>query len=307
MTYNDAIYYGNLIIKLTIFQVIFSILKIIIIGIRENIVGTISDLGGGIGVHLAIMCTILLWYMHGRELKGKDWFYSLSFLIIPLASNKRAIWFMYPFILIFILFDKISHSNIKRTFYIILLIPIVLFFGFRLNPTLNPENTIWGSFDLNYGINYALSYSGVSEEKLMSPYAQGRWGASSAIVKITFQNPFSRESLLGFGRSRSGNINTDLFDPKDYGLMPGTMISGIGIMFIQMGWPATILIILLFILMIYNISDKRIRNFFIIYILWDIILYSGSLITTIFHSILLIIFIYIFPKYYQSLYNQKGL
>jgi hypothetical protein len=65
MTYNDAIYYGNLIIKLTIFQVIFSILKIIIIGIRENIVGTISDLGGGIGVHLAIMCTILLWYMHG--------------------------------------------------------------------------------------------------------------------------------------------------------------------------------------------------------------------------------------------------
>ena len=57
-----------------------------------------------------------------------------------------------------------------------------------------------------------------------------------AILNNTFHNPLAKESLLGFGRSRSGKINTDIFDPQDYGIMPGTMISSIGIMIVQMGW-----------------------------------------------------------------------
>ena len=299
MSSEDTAYYGNLIVKLILFQVAFSILKLIIIGFRENITGTISDTGGGIGIGYAIMGTILYWAMNDKNIKGKDWLYILSFLIIPIASNKRAIWFIYPLIILLMMLDKITRLSLQRIAYIIILIPCLIYFGFRLNPSLNPETKLWGSFDFNYGINYALSYSGVSEEKLMSPYAQGRWGASSAIVKTTFQNPFSRESLLGFGRSRRGEINTDIFNPTDYGLMPGTMISSLGKMIVQMGWPATLLLILLFINMIYTIPDKRIANIITIYILWDTIFYSGSMINAPVQSILLVLVIMVIRQIYS--------
>ncbi len=299
MLSEDANYYGKLVIKLILFQVAFSILKLIIIGFRENITGTISDTGGGIGIGYAVMGTILYWAMNGKVIKGKDWLYILSFLIIPIASNKRAIWFIYPIIIFLLMLDKITRLSPKRIAYIIILIPCLIYFGFRLNPSLNPESKLWGSFDFNYGVNYALSYSGVSEEKLESPYAQGRWGASSAVVKTTFQNPFSHNSLLGYGYSRRGDINTDIFNPIDYGLMPGTMISSIGAMIVQMGWPATLLLILLFINMIYTIPDKKIANIITIYILWDTIFYSGSMINAPVQSILLVLVIMVIRQIYS--------
>jgi len=292
MSSEDAFYYGNLILKLILFQVAFSILKIAIIGFRENITGTIANAGGGIGIGYAIMGTILYWTMNNKDLQGKDWIYVLSFLVIPIASNKRAIWFIYPIIILLIMYEKITHLSAKRVAYIIILVPFLIYFGFRLNPSLNPEKKLWGSFDFNYAINYALSYSGVSEEKLESPYAQGRWGASTAIIKTTLQNPFSRESLLGYGRSRGGYISEE-FNPVDYGLMPGTMISAIGFMILKMGWLATLLLILLFISMIYTIPDKKIANIIAFYVLWDFIFYSGSMIDAPVQSILLVLVIMI--------------
>ena len=303
----DAFYYGNLILKLILFQVAFSILKIAIIGFRENITGTISNTGGEIGIGYAIMGTILYWAMNNKELKGKDWIYVLSFLMIPIASNKRAIWFIYPIIILLIMYEKITHLSAKRVAYIIILVPFLIYFGFRLNPSLNPERKLWGSFDFNYAINYALSYSGVSEEKLESPYAQGRWGSSAVIVKTTLQNPFSCESILGYGRSRTGYLSEE-FNPVDYGLMPGTIISSIGVMIIQMGWLATLLLILLFINMIYTIPDKKIANIIAFYVLWDVIFYSGSIINVPFNSILLVLVIMIirFLKPYNNLlYNDN--
>lgn len=302
MSSEDAFYYGNLILKLILFQVAFSILKIAIIGFRENITGTISDTGGGIGIGYAIMGTILYWAMNNKELKGKDWIYVLSFLMIPIASNKRAIWFIYPIIIILIMYEKITRLSARRVAYIIILVPFLIYFGFRLNPSLNPERKLWGSFDFNYAINYALSYSGVSEEQLESTYAQGRWGASTAIIKTTLQNPFSRESILGYGRSRTGYLSEE-FNPLDYGLLKTTSMSAIGFMILQMGWPATLLLILLFINMIYTIPDKKIANIIAFYVLWDVIFYDGSMISAPFQSILLVLTIMII-RYLKS-YNNN--
>ena len=293
MHHNEATYYGKLILKLIMFQVIFSVVKIAVMGIRENIIGSISDLGGGIGIGYAIMGAILYWYMKGKDIKGKDWWFVLSYLMIPIASTKRAIWFIYPIIIIFLMLDKITRLSLRRISYIIIIIPFLIYFGFRLNPSLNPEKKLWGSFDPQYAVDYARSYSGVSEEKLQSSYSEGRWGASMAILNNTFHNPLAKESLLGFGRSRSGKINTDIFDPQDYGIMPGTMISSIGIMIVQMGWPATLLLIILFINIIYTIPDRKTANIIAFYVLWDLIFYSGSMINSPVQSILLIFIIQI--------------
>ena len=308
MSSEDAFYYGNLILKLILFQVAFSILKIAIIGFRENITGTISNLGGGIGIGYAIMGTILYWAMNNKDLQGKDWIYVLSFLIIPIASNKRAIWFIFPIIILLIMYEKIIRLSARRVAYIIILVPFLIYFGFRLNPSLNPERKLWGSFNFNYAINYALSYSGVSEEQLEDPYAQGRWGSSALIVKTTLQNPFSRESILGYGRSRTGYLSEE-FNPVDYGLIPGTMISKIGVMIIQMGWLATLLIILIFINMIYTIPDKKIANIIAFYVLWDVIFYDGSMINVTFQSILLVLVIMIirYLKPYNKMNNYHNI
>ena len=300
LNYNEASYYGKLVLKLIMFQAIFSIVKLIVIGMRENIIGSISDTGGGIGIGYAIMGTILYWAMNNKELKGKDWIYVLSFLMIPIASNKRAIWFIYPIIILLIMYNKITRLSARRVAYIIILLPFLIYFGFRLNPTLNPERKLWGSFDINYGLNYALSYSGVSEEQLESTYAQGRWGASWAILKNTVMDPLDIESFFGFGRSRGGYINIDTFDPQDYGLLPDTMISSIGIMIVQMGWSSTLILILLFLNMIYTIPDKRTANIIAFYVLWDLIFYSGSMINATVQSLLLVLVIIIISSLHTN-------
>ena len=300
LNYDEASYYGKLVLKLIMFQAIFSIVKLIVIGMRENIIGSISDTGGGIGIGYAIMGTILYWAMNNKELKGKDWIYVLSFLMIPIASNKRAIWFIYPIIILLIMYNKITRLSARRVAYIIILLPFLIYFGFRLNPTLNPERKLWGSFDINYGLNYALSYSGVSEEQLESTYAQGRWGASWAILKNTVMDPLDIESFFGFGRSRGGYINIDTFDPQDYGLLPDTMISSIGIMIVQMGWSSTLILILLFLNMIYTIPDKRTANIIAFYVLWDLIFYSGSMINATVQSLLLVLVIIIISSLHTN-------
>ena len=300
LNYDEASYYGKLVLKLIMFQAIFSIVKLIVIGMRENIIGSISDTGGGIGIGYAIMGTILYWAMNNKELKGKDWIYVLSFLMIPIASNKRAIWFIYPIIILLIMYNKITRLSARRIAYIIILLPFLIYFGFRLNPTLNPERKLWGSFDINYGLNYALSYSGVSEEQLESTYAQGRWGASWAILKNTVMDPLDIESFFGFGRSRGGYINIDTFDPQDYGLLPDTMISSIGIMIVQMGWSSTLILILLFLNMIYTIPDKRTANIIAFYVLWDLIFYSGSMINATVQSLLLVLVIIIISSLHTN-------
>ncbi|MDD3563781.1 MAG: hypothetical protein PHR32_08925 [Candidatus Cloacimonetes bacterium] len=300
----DNKYYSHLIIKLLWFQIVFSVLKLLVFGLRENIIGSLSNTGGGIGIGYAIMGTIMYWVMRGERFKGKDWLFVILLLIIPVASNKRAIWLIYPLIIALLMLNRISRQTSRKISTVIILIPIIIYVGFRLNPTLNPEKKLWGSFDMEYALDYALSYSGASEEKLSEEYAQGRLGASSAILANTIRDPLNREFLLGFGKSRGGGVS-DEFRPEDYGLMVGTMISSIGAMIIQMGWLATLLIISVFLRLIYTIPDRKIARIVALYVLWDIIFYSGSMINAPIQSVLLILSIYVI-KYHSQKHSEYG-
>ncbi|MDD2230055.1 MAG: hypothetical protein PHT37_06520 [Candidatus Cloacimonetes bacterium] len=295
---NESQYYSHLIIKLLWFQIAFSVVKLLVLGFRENITGSLSNAGGGIGIGYAIIGTIVYWTMRGENLKGKDWWFALLLLLMPIASNKRAIWLLYPIILALLMLNRINKQTLKKIATVILLIPIIIYVGFRFNPSLNPERKLWGSFNMDYAVNYILSYSGASQEKLSGEYAQGRLGAASTIITNTIRDPFSHESLFGYGRTRKGKISDD-FEPEDYGLMPGTLISRIGTMIIQMGWMATLLIISVFLRLIYTIPDRKIARIVSFYVLLDIILYSGSMIDTPTQSVLLVLSIYVI-KYYSE-------
>lgn len=286
---DQALYYSQLIIKLMFFQALFSLVKIITIGLRENIIGSISNTGGGVGIVFAILSLILVWQIKGKKIAGKDWFYVLLFLSMPLASNKRAIWFIYPIVIAMLVIDKIDKRIFRKLTYLALITPIMLYVGVRLNPSLNVEKKIWGTFDINYVIDYSLSYSGVSEDKREEDLSQGRWGTISTIIRNIIDEPFSLSSILGFERDRSGALAD--FGSEDYGIMYGTMISGLGIMLLKYGWIATILLIYMYILMIKEIKDKKVQRVLTFVILWDLVLYSGSFINGSFEPILLVIII----------------
>lgn len=288
-----AEYYGNLIIKLLWFQIIFSIAKLVIIGFRENIIGSVSDTGGNVGVTLAICGVIIYWLLNNKEFRGRDWWFVFGLLIIPIASNKRAIWLLYPIILTFLITHFITRKTLRKLSYAVLLLPVVLYIGFRLNPTLNPQKKLWGSFDPQFAVNYILSYSGVSSEKQEADLAQGRWGSALAVISSVTARPLEIQNLLGFPKSRSGRLRYDAFDMEDYGIAYGSITSGIVMMLLQNGWPATLFLLLVYVNMIFTIPDKRTRNVLLFFMLWDTFMYSGTVLNTTMHSMMLVLTVFV--------------
>ena len=286
-------YFSNLIIKLLWFQIAFSVVKIVLIGLRENITGSIADTGGGIGVGYATIGLVLYWVTKNKKIAGRDWWFVLMVLLIPIASNKRAIWFVYPILLALIMLGATNRMRIRNIALVLIALPLLVYFGFRLNPTLNPDRKLWGRFDPEYTINYALSYSGVSEDKRNAELAQGRWGAATAIVSYVVSNPFYSENLIGNSHNRRGKADTESFWAEDYGMEEKTGISSIGKMLIAMGWPATLLIVIAFVSMTFVIKDNRVRNIILFILLWDLLFYSGSFINSTFQSILYVLVIHI--------------
>ncbi|NMD13545.1 MAG: hypothetical protein GYA77_08365, partial [Candidatus Cloacimonetes bacterium] len=147
LTIGQMNYYANLIIKLLWFQIVFSLVKLFIIGFRENIIGSAANTGGGIGITMAVCGVIIYWLMKNKEFKGSDWWFVFCLIIIPIASNKRAIWLLYPIILVFLVTHFISRKTLRKLSYAALLLPVMFYLGLRLNPSFNPQKKIWGSFD----------------------------------------------------------------------------------------------------------------------------------------------------------------
>ncbi len=288
LTGGQMAYYANLIVKLLWFQIIFSIVKLVIIGFRENIIGSVSDTGGNVGVTLAVCGVIVYWLLKNKEFKGTDWWYVFGLLIIPVASNKRAIWLLYPIILIFLITHFITRKTLRKLSYAALLLPVVIYIGIRLNPTLNPQKKLWGNFDPEFAVNYILSYSGVSEEKRSEELARGRWGSAMAVVSSVANRPLDTNNLIGLPKARSGRLNYDSFDMEDYGLAYGNITSGIVMMLLEYGWPATLFLLLAYINLVSTIPDKRTRNILMFFMLWDTFMYSGTVLNTTFHSLLFV-------------------
>lgn len=268
-------YYYGLIIKLMWFQIAFSVVKLIIIGFRENIVGSINNAGGSTGIGLSIFAIIMLWVMRGKRFIGKDWWFILLLLIIPVASNKRAIWLIYPLMLLILHSRQITA---KRVLIMVIILPIFVYVGFRLNPSFNPEKQLWGSFDPQFAYEYIMSYSGVGVNEQDSDLAQGRWGTNIALAQEIMRRPFSEELLIGIGKIRGSDSDRyrEDFVPEDYGFASQTMFSGIGVVIIQFGWIIALLVLLLFLNIIYSIPDRKVANVFALFFLWEYIIYNGG-------------------------------
>lgn len=152
------------IILLFITQIFVSIGKYLMIGQTEPVIGTMSVLGGSLS---AVFSLVGISFAFSAYLFEKKWRYLMlivGFFLIPVASGaKGMIFFMAALLLIqYFYFWKrggfFSFARILKLLPLLAFIFLLVYVGIRLNPQLNPERQIGGSFDPDYVINHIDSY-----------------------------------------------------------------------------------------------------------------------------------------------------
>lgn len=273
----------NVLIRyLLLFQIFFCIAKLLIIGnlnsFVEGWVGSITGFSGGAaGTTLPILG--LFWYALNTKMKlnKKGILFLIGLLIIGFATGKRAVWFLFP---VFFLLLQILNNPVKKIFSkILIIIPFVLlfvYFGFRLTPSLNPENKLWGKFDLNYTLNYSMRYTTGNEELGSGRAEKGRVGAVTWMIdKMLYTD---NDLFFGNGAEYVVAPTEGTYTDSDYymGLGHRGEITGIVSEFMQRGFLG-VLIFLIYIISLFNTFNyNRISVLLLMYILFDYIFYNSS-------------------------------
>jgi len=285
-------YYGYLLLTLISIQITLSILKFFLMGVQESIVGSISYVGGGVASILPILGFVLFWLVKKGKFNKLDWGYVFLLLFIGFVSNKRAIWFIFPLIIIVFTVYIPGKLTLKRFSLMLLFAPLVFYLGVRINPTLNSGNQIWGEFDLEYVLNYAKVYS--FGENLEQDLGSGRGGATLLLFdNIVDSDNYSTKNILGYGLTPMYTKDYNVFDKNAFGINSKGAVTGFFQSYISAGYLGILLTLFYSITLLFCIRDKNIRNILLAYFLWDYFFYSGLILQTQSLSILLIYIIYI--------------
>lgn len=278
---NPSFIYGfkDLFFSLFAIQIILSAVKILTIGLIEHTVGSVANSGGGLATILPVLGFILLWLNNQGELKGKDWIYIFLLLFIGFASLKRAIWFIMPVIIFLFMYYVPRKLSISKVLYFLPLIPLIFYIGVRLNPTLNEEGQMWGSYNQQYVLDYGQKYSfGKTSQSSKIQLGEGRGGATVLLFEKLFNSTtLSSNDIWGFGLKEIYITNYEEFDYDKYGVTSKGSVSGIFQTYIATGYVGIMLTILLIISVLGNIKESRIRIVMALLIFWDYLFYSGMI------------------------------
>lgn len=274
-------------------QIILSVLKIVLIGPMESVVGSLAFNGGAIASVIPILGFIFLWMYRQGKFKGNDLLFILGLILIGFVNYKRAIWFMLP---VFIMLCLFFVQKLKFKRYIILsalMIPMIIYLGVRLNPTLNMEQKLWGSFDLNYAANYIRDYSfgdyNINEENNIST---GRGGALNYLVTKVKNMDVKKNDLFGRGLDImyiEGPRNEKLF-VKQYNINSIGSASGFFQSYVVTGFVGTVFILLFIFSLLAKVKNLRFRAILTLLFLWEFFLYTGMMIR---EPALSILFVYL--------------
>lgn len=287
--------FGTLIIS----QIILSVVKLLIIRQNyEGLVGSITGLtGGGPGTTLPILGMIWLVVNDRLHLKGNNALMLIGLLFIGIMTGKRAVLFLFP--LYFVLFNvfvvrKRSILQSLRVFLVILLIsPAFVYFGFRLSPTLNPDNKVWGRFDLQYAIDYAFKYSsGTTSYKGQIQKGKGRIGAVSLIWEsLIHPNKYTPIFIRGNGLEYLTDESFENYTNRRYfyGIDHRGSVTGFIQLVLTIGLLGTVLFMLYLFLLIKNLMPyKRFRYMLFLVVFYDFIFYNSTIVQVHALTVLLI-------------------
>jgi len=151
-------------ILLFITQIFVSIGKYLIIGQTESYIGSMSVRGGSL---TAVFSLIGISFAFSAFLYERKWKYVilvLGFFLFSVIGNKMVMIIFIPALLLIQYLYYWKHSKLLSFRRVLRLLPIAIFIAFfvyagvRLNPRLNPEGKIGGSFDFGYAIEYIDMY-----------------------------------------------------------------------------------------------------------------------------------------------------
>ncbi len=303
--YGEKLY--NLFYQLLLFQMLFGVWKLVFLGgFLEGWVGSISGLqGGGAGTSLPLL-GLIFWSIksHMAFRSKKDWLFVGGLLLIGFAAGKRAVWVLFP--LLFLLLYIVAYGKTIKpgsALMVLILLPVFVYLGVRLTPTLNPEDKVWGSFNPQYAWEYALKYSTGSEGGGESiEKGVGRVGAVSLMLDMMKS---SDESVL-FGRGLEYMVYADHDDylNADYyqGITSRGSITGIVSTFFTIGTIGVVLFIL-FICTLLLLNKSRYRWVLLIMVLFDYVFYNAQSVSTM-ALFVLAIFLTIYTNYHNYSLNR---
>jgi hypothetical protein len=273
----ESEHYLGLIIKLILLQVLFSFIKLITIGFSESIVGSVAYLGGNSATILPILGYIIIHFLSDGKLKKLEIIQIASMLFISIMSFKRMIWFLFPIVILVLNSNLLSVKYIK---YAILLLPFILYLGVRLNPTLNKEKKIWGSFDLAYALNYAQDYYGVENMESRNDKSFGRLAGNNYMMNFIAGNLNNYKIWFGYGPKTIYGIAYEEYARTNWpwGVTSKGSLTGAARFFIAYGLLGICLYLCLMIYFFCYTNNKKFKIFIIFFFLFEFFFYLDSFI-----------------------------
>jgi hypothetical protein len=277
----------KLIYEILILQIILSIIKFIIIGTAESIVGTVASQGGAVATTLPMMGFMFLWLKKRGKFERNDWFIIFGLAFIGFVSLKRAIWFIMPILIILLMFFvQKKKIPLKVSIYALLAVPLVFYFGVRFNPSLNKEGHFGGSFDMGYAVDYAQKY--MFGEKDINQPGQGRGGATLLLYDKFVNGDLRAQDWLGYGLRFMYTTDYEAFDELGFGISGKGAATGVFQTMVTSGYLGIIATILFVFSLLYQTKNQRLRIVLIGVFCWEYFFYTGILIRELSLSFLLI-------------------
>ena len=259
------------------------------------------------------------------QLQKIDWWFIVGLLLFGWTTGKRAVWIILPIIIMFF-FSYVRGVRLNKYMILgLLAFPLVIYFGARLTPTLNPEYQVWGSFDLQHVWDYANKYQfgeesidgqgenihagtqmaytsrqyGMQNERIE---AYGRGNATIELFKLIFgPRILTEQDIWGTGLSTFYSTTYEEFDK-----LPLTIhlrYKGAGTGFFQMyatiGVVGAILMIIFSLIPYFRIKHRRIKLVMLVFFLYDYFMYNATTCRDTY--LVAMIFICIFSVNYEYL------
>lgn len=249
---------------LVLFQIVFIAYKFVLYGISENIIGTISYRGGALyTVFPLVGISYFLSKYFFSQKRHRYLLFCIGLIFMAFVGGKRAIYFFLPVVLVFFFILKNFLDNTLFTFRgkgraILLLIGMVFFIvyiGAKVTPTLNPERSNWGTFDIRHIANYIKWYNYRPNHQ----YVRGRIAGLRQSYKYIAD---SKKAVFLFGCGPDQLINYKSRDgtERKFGINNSGGITGLATYFISVGVGGGGLILLLYLATGYH-AYRSVGNF----------------------------------------------
>lgn len=286
----DVVYvrYFNQIIGLVLLiQICVSMYKYILFEghFWEGMVGTFGGVtGGGTGTSFPLVALCWVAINSNMDIRNwKSWLFIAGLLLVGIATGKRAVILLFPilFLVLSVYVCKKKYSN--RVWIVIAAAPLLFYLGVRLTPTFNPEKKVWGSFDLEYMMNYTENYAmGEVEEGEEREHYTGRVGSAllfwNALIDI---DNYSSSTLLGNGVEKAYTSSEDREAYNNYGREFGLNhrgdITGVLMLHIAVGIVGVILFVIYYWFLFRLIPYKRLRVVLFMLVMFDFIFYNSTM------------------------------